>query len=101
MMHLFRMGSRNSVNQERDHAEFRKNYYSIMKVKIPHMDTVDAILEKLLAAKIEQLLQQLVRILLTKRVLHKFRLLGKYFTVAIDGTGLFKFDDEPYDNCPV
>ena len=42
----------------------------------------------------------MLRILLEKRVLHKYRLLGAYFCIAVDGTGYQKFDYEPYPGCP-
>ena len=100
MMYMLRLGSRNSVNCERDTQEFRDNYSKLMGLSLPHMDTVDSTLEAIDPKQLQQLQQHLVRILFKKRVFHKFRLLNKYFIVAIDGTGVFKFDDEPYAGCP-
>lgn len=71
-----------------------------MNLKAPHMDTVDAVLERIAPDDLTSIQTYLIKILLRKRVFHKFRLLGKYFVVAIDGTGVFKFDEKPYDHCP-
>lgn len=100
MMYMLRSGSRNGVNELRDSEEFRKNYQKLLQLRIPHMDTVNAMLRRIEPAQLDGLLKHLVKILLSKRVFHKFRLLNKYFMIAIDGTGVFKFDKEPYAGCP-
>ena len=94
------MGSRNAMNEERDQQEFRKNYRKILGIKIPHMDTVNAVMRVISNDQLQELQQKLVRILLDKRVFHKFRMLDKYFLIAIDGTGVFNFVDQPYSECP-
>ena len=50
------------------------------------MDTVNDVLEKLEEEHLERLRKVLVKHLLQKRTLHKYRLQGKYFTIAIHGT---------------
>ncbi|MEM7009684.1 MAG: transposase family protein [Thermodesulfobacteriota bacterium] len=100
MMYLLRLGSRNGMNNERDSQEFRLNFHKMLGVPIPHMDTVDKVLRRISSEQFERLQQFLVRQLLEKRVFHKFRLENKYFIVAIDGTGVFKFDELPYSGCP-
>jgi hypothetical protein len=99
-MYMLRCGSRNSMNGEMSHANFKKNYKLLFGLKCPHMDTVNDVFEKLEVDVLEKLKRNLIKELLSKRVLHKFRLLGKYFKVVIDGTGIFKFDKEPYKGCP-
>lgn len=100
MMHVTGCASRNSLNEHRDWSEFRSNYKTLLGLKVSHMDTVNAVFEKLPAEQLSQLSNHLVKILFDKRVFHKFRLLDKYFTIAIDGTGIFKFEKEPYPGCP-
>lgn len=100
MMYVFRCGSRNAVNEKRDFQEFRTNYRKATGMRIPHMDTVDSILERIAPKELASLQTRIVKILMEKRVFHKFRLLGKYFMVAIDGTGVFKFESRPYRGCP-
>ena len=79
MMYMLRSGSRNGVNELRDSEEFRKNYQKLLQLRIPHMDTVNAMLRRIEPAQLDGLLKHLVKILLSKRVFHKFRLLNKYF----------------------
>ena len=43
----------------------------------------------------------IIKILLSRRLFQKYKLLNKYITIAIDGTGLFTYSDkEPYPGCP-
>ncbi len=49
---------------------------------------------------LESCRRHIIKYLLDKRTLHKFRLMGKYFTMAIDGSGVYTFDKEPYAGCP-
>ena len=99
-MYMMRCGSRNSMNGERTHATFKKNYKSLFGLKFPHLDTVNDVFEKLDAGVLEQLKKNLMKKLLTKRVFHKYRLAGQYFKVVIDGTGVFSYNEEPYEGCP-
>lgn len=64
------------------------------------MDTVNDVLEKLKEENLERLRTVLVKHILKKRVLHKYKLQSKYFTIAIDGTGVYSFDEAPYPGCP-
>ena len=100
MCYMTGCSTRNCLNKNRDRKEFRTNYKRLLGLRIPHMDTVNATLEKILPEQLVELLHRLVKTLLNKRVFHKLRLLGKYFTIAIDGTGIFIFNHEPYAGCP-
>lgn len=86
-MFVFKEGSRNALNTDSDEL-FKKNYYKLFKQRLPHMDTVNAFLKELPCEELDGLKAAMVAVLIEKRVLHRFKLLGKYFTVAIDGTGL-------------
>lgn len=100
MMYLFRQGSRNQMNVKREYKEFRTNYKKLLNLRVPHMDTMDAVMKRIDEHDLASLLHHLIRVLLTKRVLHKFRLIDKYFTIAIDGSGVFRYEQEPYKGCP-
>lgn len=99
-MYMQRSGSRSKMNDNRTYKEYRRNYRSLFGLKLPHMDTVDSILERLDEEVLSQIQKHLLSRLMKKRVFHKFRLMGKYFTIAIDGTGIFRFSKEPYLGCP-
>ena len=101
VMYVFKSGSRNSYNQDRKTESFRKNYSCLFGgMGLPHMDTVDEVLRQIAPKKLEALKTLLVKGLLKRRVLHKFRLLDKYFGIAIDATGYASFEQAPYEGCP-
>ena len=89
-MFLFKETSRNSFNNDRS-EQFIKNYSKIFRQRLPHMDTVDAFLRLLLPNELENLKAALLSGLIEQKVLHRFRMLGKYFMVAIDGTGVTSY----------
>ncbi len=99
-MYMMRSGSRNSINGDGQFDQFKRNYRTVFGLKLPHMDTVDDLFEKLDDSLLEGLKIRLIKRLLHQRVLHKFRFKGKYFIVAIDGTGIYKFEKPPYEGCP-
>jgi hypothetical protein len=43
-MHLLKSGSRNSFNNLRKEAKFKKNYESLFHLRLPHPDTVDNVM---------------------------------------------------------
>ncbi|WP_460432504.1 transposase family protein [Arachidicoccus ginsenosidivorans] len=91
-MFLFKQTTRNGANNDRQEEKFRENYYKLFKLRLPHMDTVERFLRLLDPEELEKLKAVLVCQILEKRVLHRFRFLGKWFTVAIDGTGTNSYD---------
>lgn len=98
---MMRSQSRNDINEDREEATFKKNYRKLFRLKFPHMDTVNDVFEKLDEQIIEHIKRHIVRMILSRRVLHKYRLMARYTMVAIDGTGVFVyFDKEPYPGCP-
>lgn len=101
VMYVFKSGSRHSYNQDRKTESFRKNYSCLFNgMGLPHMDTVDEVLRQIEPAELESLKGLLIKALLKRRVLHKFRLLGKHFGIAIDATGYASFEQAPYEGCP-
>jgi len=49
--------------------------------------------------QIEQLKQKMVQTLLRQKVFHKQRYRDRWFTIAIDGTGVHSFDEQHCDQC--
>ncbi|MFT4566377.1 MAG: hypothetical protein ACI9FN_001332, partial [Saprospiraceae bacterium] len=99
-MFLFKEGSRNQLNEDREEDQFRRNYKTMFGLRLPHLDTVSDVMNKLDTDLLESCRRDVIKYLLDKRTLHKFRLLGKYFTIAIDGSGVYAFDKQPYAGCP-
>lgn len=99
-MHLFKEGSRNAYNNDRRDDKFRSNYESMFNgIRLPHMDTVDDQFRNQDPKLLEDFKAAQIRGLIEKRVLHKERLLGKYFVVAIDGTGVASYKKRHCDKC--
>lgn len=89
---LFKEVSRNAINNNRKEKQFRKNYQRIFKRRLPHMDTVNDFLRLLSAEELEHFKAALVSSLIEQKVLHRFKLLGKYFMIAIDASGTNSYD---------
>ncbi len=98
-MFLFKEGSRNAFNNDRQEENFPKNYKKIFKMRLPHMDTVDGVMRKLKEKELEELKTSMVRNLLEKRSLHKFRFLKHWFIVAVDGSGILSFSEKHCERC--
>ncbi|MFK7983692.1 MAG: transposase [Saprospiraceae bacterium] len=64
------------------------------------MDTVTAALERIPPELLEKISINLVKGLLRKRLFHQYRLLNKYFLVAIDATGYASYEKAPNWPCP-
>ena len=47
IMFLFKEGSRNQMNEDREEEQFRTNYKTLFGLKLPHMDTVSDVMNKL------------------------------------------------------
>ena len=98
-MFLFKEGSRNAFNNDRQENKFKKNYSRIFKMRLPHMDTVDNIMRRLDETELEHLKTTMVRTLLIKKTLHKFCFQNKYFLIAVDGTGVASYSKKHCDHC--
>jgi hypothetical protein len=98
-MFVLKKGSRNGLNNERDEPQFRKNYECLFKARLPHMDTVEAVMRVLEERHIEQLKAELVKALLSKKVLRKYRLLGHCYMVVIDGTHVMDVQEGHCEHC--
>jgi hypothetical protein len=96
---VFQQGSRNALNNQRQEAKFKKHYQRLFKLRLPHLDTVHRVLCRLVDEQLERLKQGLVKTLLEKKVLHPYRLLQRYFVVAIDATGTLSFAEKHCAQC--
>lgn len=98
-MFLFKKGSRNGLNNERAELKFRQNYKRLFKARLPHMDTVEEVMKVLEERHIEELKAELLKGLLAKKVLRKYRLLGQSYMVVIDGTHVMDVVEGHCEHC--
>jgi hypothetical protein len=96
---LFKRGSRNHADNTAKKGRYKANYERIFKCRLPDTDTSDELLRELPPEHLENLKRDIVRLLVRKKVFDKFRYKGLH-QVAIDGTGLYSFNYEPYPRCP-
>lgn len=97
---LFKRGSRNGMDNLSRKGRFTANYKKMLGCRIPDMDTCDKLLRRLPQECLEKLKQEMVRVLVRRKVFDKYRYDRIYHRVSVDGTGLHSFDYEPYPGCP-
>jgi hypothetical protein len=98
-MFIFKETSRNSYNNDRRETCFRKNFYKLFGFNLPHGDTLDEVLCELPPGEFEILKATLVGGLIEQKILRKFRFLGKFYLVAVDGTGMATFEEKHCEHC--
>ncbi len=96
-MFILKQGSRNAFNNARKDPVFRQNYEKLFHMRLPHMDTPDELFRQLNPRELELLKAEVIKGLIRKRVLEKYRYKG-YYVVAIDGTGQGNYN-ESCENC--
>ena len=98
-MFLFKSGSRNQNNQYRENKQFRRNYKRLFGFDMPHGDSVNNVIELLDSEQIEQLKQKMVQALIQRKTFHSSRFRGKWFCIAIDGSGVGSYDHKRDEQC--
>jgi hypothetical protein len=98
MMFVFKKGSRNAFNNERESEEFVRNYESIFNIRFPSSDTVDEIMRKTDEKYLESLKIHLVKILIKKKVFDKSKVFGKYL-IAVDGSHAMTVSEGHCEHC--
>ena len=68
--------------------------------EMPHYDTLNNYLEKLSPECLSGLRRRMVKSLIRMKTFSKGRLLGKYWRVVLDGTGLFYFKEKALRKLP-
>jgi hypothetical protein len=98
-MYIFKEASRNAYNNDRREDCFRKTFFKYFGFRLPQADTTDDVLRDLPPGELEILKANLVRGLIEQKILRKFRFLGKFYLVAVDGTGVSTFEQRHCDHC--
>ncbi|MFH0924593.1 MAG: hypothetical protein V1872_03015 [bacterium] len=98
-MFIFKEGSRNAFNNERKEETFKKNFERIFKVRLAHMDTVNEIMKQIKEDELEKLKTEMVRGLIEKKVFYKYRFLGKYYRIVVDGSHIMNVEKGHCEHC--
>lgn len=97
---LFGQKSRNKADIKAKNLDYQDNIKRLFNSRVADMDTVDRYLRFLQPEKLEALKQEIFKILIKSKILHKYKFLNQFFMLSIDGTGLQSFDYQPYRDCP-
>ena len=99
LMFLFKQESRNQADNTAKNIDYQDNIQNIFGVKVADMDTVDKYLRWLNPDKLERIKQDMFRELVKSKTFQKYKFAGKYFMLAIDGSGFQSYSYEPYPGC--
>jgi hypothetical protein len=98
-MFLLKQGSRNAMNLDRKEEQFGDNYYKVFKQRLPQMDAVEKLFRELKEEELSQLKVALINQLLEKKVLHKFKVLGRSFNISVDATHVATYSKDYCGKC--
>ena len=96
---LLKEGSRNQFNNHRSDSNFREHYHHLSGMKLPHMDTVNDVLCVLPDRALEEVRMDLMSRLFEQKWLRDYRLLERYYLIAVDATGVMSFDKPHCEHC--
>jgi hypothetical protein len=99
VLFLLKNKSRSGMDNHFREEEFSRNYRKIFKLKCPSMSAVEDFYRKLPPEELDGLKAALIAVLIEKRTLHSHRLSGRYFTVAVDTTGVYASQVRHRDEC--
>lgn len=100
-MFMCRLGSRRQINHQlRGSNRSRDKFKGLFDVEdIPHGDTLNYAFMRLDPDEMQETICRMVETLIRKKVLYQWRLLGQYFMIAIDGTGMLTFSERHCPHC--
>lgn len=101
LMFLCRLGARREINHKlRGNGPAAAKFKALFGTEeIPHGDTLNYGFRKLDVVEVQEVVCNLVETLIRKKVLYRWRLLGRYFLVAMDGTGMLTFQERHCETC--
>jgi hypothetical protein len=98
-MFLFKETSRNAYNNDRREKKLRETVNKYFGIHLPGADASDEVLCHLPGVELEKLKSRLVSGLIEQKIFRKFRFLGHYYLVAVDGTGMATFGHRHCEHC--
>ena len=99
LMFILKRESRNQTDQLAG-SGFEGNYLKIFGMRLPIMDTVHGFLEGLAPNQLEKLREKFIRKLMERKLFEKWKFQGSY-NLSFDGSGVYTFDHEPFEDCPI
>ena len=101
LMFVCRLGARRQINcLLRGNGPSATKFAALFQVATcPHGDTLKAAFSRLAPDELQAVVTGMTETLIRRKVLYPFRLLGRYFLVAIDGTGVLVFTQRHCPHC--
>jgi len=102
LKNVFSISSMTSMTEKYNKEECIENIANVLGCELeelPHYDTINDFLSKLETKEIEKIRDYMIRELFKKRSLEDYRLLDKYWCIAVDATGLFSFSQRHCEHC--
>ena len=100
LLFLYRLGARRQVTHLLRQGVSNANFQALFGVAAcPHGDTLHETFCRLQPAELQAEVSSLVETLIRKKVLSAYRLLGRYYVVAVDGTGCYTFHTRHCPHC--
>lgn len=101
LMFLCQLGARRQIALKfRDNAPSAANFARLFGVEqAPHGDTLNHTFKKISPLQVQECVTCLVETLIRKKVLERYRLLDRYYVIAIDGTGIYSFSARHCEHC--
>lgn len=102
LMFLFHLSGRRGLRHDFNGNGALPNLNALAETELqtlPHPDTLAYLLERLSPDGLDRLRRRMVRELLRKRCLERFRLFDRYYLIAIDATGYLSSRKPHCDRC--
>ena len=101
LMFLCRLGSRRQLNNLlRGNGPSGDKFQALFGVETcPHGDTANVLFSRLPSDEAQEVVCYMIESLIRKKMLYPFRLLDRYFMIAIDGTGRIVFRKRHCEHC--
>lgn len=101
LLFLFRLGARRQIQLLlRWNGPSEAKFCALFGVEsCPHGDTLNVTFARLDPFQVQEVVSGTVETLIRKKVLYHYRLLDRYFLVAVDGTGMLTFAERHCPHC--
>lgn len=98
-MFILKEGSRNSINNKRADGYFIDHYRQMFDARLPHQDTISDVLCDIPCEALDRVKMDLMSELFEQKHLRQYRLLDRYYLIAVDATGVFSFTKPHCPHC--
>jgi hypothetical protein len=101
LLFLCRLGARREIgNQLRNNIRSAGKFKAFFEVEsAPHGDTLNYCFKRLRVEELQEVICLMVERLIRNKKLYSYRLLGRYYLLAIDGTGILSFRERHCAHC--